>query len=408
MSGPGPLEPVEAQQARVLAAVRVLGSESLPLGAAAGRTTAAEVRAAVPIPVFDNSAMDGYAVHAADLTAASAERPSLLPVVADLAAGTDLTPELPQGAAARIMTGAPLPPGADAIVPVEDTDGGVDRVSIRRAPVRGAHIRRAAEDLAVGDSVLAAGVRLTPARLAAAAAAGHGSLEVRRRPRVAVVATGSELVAPGAPLRPGSIHDSNSTLLAGLVVGADAELVLAERVPDDDAALIAALARARAVGVDAIVLSGGASVGAYDVARSVLEPRGIAFRRIAMQPGKPQGFGVLEGVPVFALPGNPVSVAVSFEVFVRPALRTMQGRAPFPPPVHALAAVGWRTPPERRQYAPVALEYDGPTLLARPASAGGSGSHLAGSLALADGFAVVPAERSEVRPGDELAVMLVG
>ena len=399
---------VEEHRARVLAAVTPLPAETVPLADAAGRTLAAAVRARHDLPGNDNSSMDGFAVRFADVEGADAENPVSLRVVADLPAGTSDDPAFGQGEAVRIMTGAPVPTAGDAIVPFEDTAGGLadslGTVQVLRAPAAaGAFIRRRGSDVRTGDVVLAAGERLGPYALAAASAAGVDRLEVRRRPRVAVVSTGSELVPPGTTPGRGQTPDSNATLLASLVTEADAEVVLVAHATDDAGAIDDVLARADA---DIVVFTGGVSAGAYEPVRQALSDR-IAFVKVAMQPGKPQAFGVLEdGRLVFGLPGNPVSVAVSFEVFVRPALLASQGRTALDRHVARLtASETWRTPPGRRQYLPAAIDLVAGTV--RPATAGGSGSHLAASLARAEAFAIVPAEVSAVAVGDPLDVMLI-
>ncbi|MCW2165249.1 molybdopterin molybdotransferase [Microbacterium hydrothermale] len=404
-----PLLTVEEHRARVLAAVTTLPVETVPLADAVGRTLAAPVLAAHDLPGFDNSSMDGFAVRFADVEGADAENPVTLRVVADLPAGSSDDPSFGAGEAVRIMTGAPVPAAADAIVPFEDTAGGLadslGTVEVRRAPAAsGAFIRRRGGDTRAGDVVLSAGERLGPFALAAAAAAGVADLEVHRRPRVGVVSTGSELVAPGVAPGRGQTPDSNSTLLAALVAGADAEVTVISSLRDDADAIHALLAHA--ADVDVIVFSGGVSAGAYEPVRQALSER-IAFEKVAMQPGKPQAFGALDdGRLVFGLPGNPVSVAVSFEVFVRPALLALQGRAVVDRRIARLtASETWTTPPGRRQYLPAAIDLVAGTV--RPATAGGSGSHLAASLARAEAFAIVPAEVSTVSAGDALDVMLI-
>lgn len=400
---------VEEHRASVLDAVTPLPVETVRLADAAGRTLAAPVRAAHDAPGFDNSSMDGFAVRFADVEGADADNPVALRVVADLPAGSSDDPSFGAGEAVRIMTGAPVPTDADAIVPFEDTAGGLadslGTVEVRRAPAAsGAFIRRRGGDTRTGDVVLSAGERLGPFALAAAAAAGVAQLEVRRRPRVAVVSTGSELVPPGVAPGRGQIPDSNSTLLAGLVAGADADVTVVSSLQDEASAIHALLAHA--ADVDVIVFSGGVSAGAYEPVRQALSER-ISFVKVAMQPGKPQAFGALDdGRLVFGLPGNPVSVAVSFEVFVRPALLALQGRAVIDRPIARLtASEDWTTPPGRRQYLPAAIDLVAGTV--RPATAGGSGSHLAASLARAEAFAIVPAEVSTVSAGDALDVMLI-
>ncbi len=404
-----PLLTVEEHRVRVLDAVSVLPVETVRLADAAGRTLAAPVRAAHDLPGFDNSSMDGFAVRFADVEGADAENPVTLRVVADLPAGSSDDPSFGAGEAVRIMTGAPVPADADAIVPFEDTAGGLadslGTVEVRRAPAAsGAFIRRRGGDTRAGDIVLSAGERLGPFALAAAAAAGVAELEVHRRPRVAVVSTGSELVVPGVVPGRGQTPDSNSTLLTGLVADADADVTVISSLRDDANAIHALLEHAG--DVDVIVFSGGVSAGAYEPVRQALEGR-IAFEKVAMQPGKPQAFGVLDdGRLAFGLPGNPVSVAVSFEVFVRPALLALQGRTVIGRRIARLtASETWTTPPGRRQYLPAVIDLVAGTV--RPATAGGSGSHLAASLARAEAFAIVPAEVSTVSVGDPLDVMLI-
>ncbi|GGM37998.1 molybdopterin molybdotransferase MoeA [Microbacterium saperdae] len=405
---------VEEQLARVLDAVRVLPSETRGVRDAAGRTLASPAAAAHDIPLFDNSAMDGFAVRAADVAAASAENPVTLRVVADLPAGVALDPPLGAGEAARIMTGSPTPADADVIVPFEDTEGGLadslDEVRVLHAPAKpGVFVRRRGADLHAGDEVVRTGERLGAFQVAAAVAAGVAEVSVTRAPRVAVVSTGSELLAPGEPVTRGRIPDSNGPLLEQLVADADADVVLVARVPDDPDAVRDVTAEAVARGADVIVFTGGVSAGAYEPVRGAFDGQGeVEFASVAMQPGKPQAFGVLSsGALVFGLPGNPVSVAVSFEVFVRPALLALQGRAEIQRPRASFTAdAAWTTPPGRRQYLPAIVDLVARTV--RPATAGGSGSHLAGGLARARAFAIIPAEVEAVAVGDAIDVMLVG
>ena len=422
---------VAEQLAVILADLKPLVPVRVSLDAARGLVLAEDVLSATDTPPFDNSAMDGYAVIRADLLGASAQNPISLPVVADLAAGTAENPHLMPGQVARIMTGAPIPDGADAVVPIEDTDQATDRVTIVRAPTAAAHVRRAGEDAHAGDRVLGAGSVLWPTRVAAAASAGTSSVLVHPAPRVAVISTGSELVTPGSPTRRGQIPDSNSFLLAAAVTEAGGVAIRVGAVPDDDDTLRALLTDLAGT-VDVIVLSGGVSVGAYDVVKAVLQPLGtVHFGPVKMQPGKPQGFGrwpATENVPgplIFALPGNPVSAYVSFEVFVRPALRCLLGH----PELHrrtitATVADGWNSPPGRAQYMPVIVTHrtdsgtetgtdtgtdgtrDGTHIEVRPASRGGSGSHLVAGLAQATGLAIVSEDTTHVRGGDLITVML--
>jgi molybdopterin molybdotransferase len=409
---PDDLVPIEEHLRAVLAATGLVDVVAMPVSAARGRTLREPVRAAVDIPVFDNSAMDGFAVRYADVADAAPGAPVTLRVVADLPAGSPLDPPLGPGEAARIMTGSPVPSAATAIVPFEDSAGGLtdslDRVEVLRAPrVTGAHVRRRGEDLRAGDELLDAGAVLGPLQLAAIAAAGVAEVVVSRMPRVAVVSTGSELVPPGTPLVRGQIPESNGELLAGLAAEAGAEVVLRLSVSDDGDGPREAIAAAELLGADAVVFSGGVSAGAYEVVKGTLGDV-MAFTKLRMQPGKPQGFGrTPAGTLLFGLPGNPVSAAVSFEVFARPALLRLQGRGDLARPVLRLpAATGWRTPPGRTQYLPVTIDRSDPAAWrAAPATAGGS--HLAGGLGRAEAYAIVPAETSVVAAGDPVDVMLI-
>ncbi|WP_431778650.1 molybdopterin molybdotransferase MoeA [Microbacterium aurantiacum] len=402
---------LDAHRATVLDAAPLLASEVLPLAAALGRTLRNSVHAAVDLPVFDNSAMDGFAVRGEDVAGASNDRPARLRVVADIPAGSGEDPPLGPGEAARIMTGAPMPSGADTIVPFESTAGGLadslDEVLVVAAPAPGVHVRRRGEDCVAGAEVLAVGTALGPLHLASAAAAGVTAVTVSRRPRVAVVSTGTELVAPGTPLRRGEIPESNGILLEMLAREAGAEIVVREVVDDTVGGPLGAIARAEEAGADLVIFSGGVSAGAYEVVKSTLGAW-MTFSKVRMQPGKPQGFGVSPaGTLLFGLPGNPVSAAVSFEAFVRPALLAMQGRSDLARLVVTLpAARGWRTPPGRAQFLPVRIDRADPAQWrAVPATSGGS--HLAGGLARAEAYAIVPAEVAAVEAGDLVDVMLI-
>ena len=416
MSSPERLLSVEEHLERVLTAVRPLEAESVPLGGSRGRTLAADVTARVDIPAFDNSAMDGFAVRFSDVAAAASADPVRLRVVADLPAGSALDPPLGAGDAVRIMTGSPVPTAADVIVPFEDTLGGLadslGDIVVTVAPrTVGSHIRRRASDAATGDVLVTQGTLVAPLQAAAAAAGCATTVVVTRTPRIAVVSTGSELVAPGMPLRRGQVPESNSELLAGLVEEAGAAVVLRRTIADDEDDLHAVLAQTDDLGADAVIFTGGVSAGAYEVVKNALGPGGrMDFVKVAMQPGKPQGFGLSPGgALLFGLPGNPVSVAVSFEVFVRPALLGMQGRTDLRRPMLRLPAhSGWRTPADRRQYLPAAIDRsDAAGWTVGPATAGGSGSHLAGGLGRAEAYAVVPADVDAVEVRTLVDVMLL-
>lgn len=393
----------------VLAGVNSLPTVEVDVATAGGMVVAEDILARHPVPPFTNSGMDGFAVRVVDVTAGV-----VLPVTNDVPAGANTPLRLIPGTTQRIMTGAPLPPGADAVVPVEDTDqpaGPVprpDQVQINTRVREGRHIRWAGEDLAEGDLVLTAGSRLNASAIAAVIAAGHGTVQAYRTPRVAVISTGSELVAAGTNLQYGQIPDSNGPLLAELILESGAEVVSSKRVSDKREAFSAALEDA--LRADLVVTSGGISAGAREVVRQVTEPLGVEFRSVAMQPGKPQGYGWIprQGrfVPLFALPGNPVSVYVSFHLFVRPLLERFQGRTQSGPVVYARTEEGWQSPAGRRQFTPVRVKF-GAEVTCKPVHSLGSGSHLAASLASANGLAVVPEYATEVDAGQVLPVHLV-
>ncbi len=400
---------VEQHLERILHTVSRLASSRRGLLDAQGCVLADDVTSLVELPGFDNSAMDGYAVYAADTQGAAPGAPVSLDVVGDIAAGDTRHLTLPPGRAYRIMTGAPVPDGCDGIVPVEDTDGGTDVVSIAAPAVAGKHIRRAGEDVLAGQVVLRAGELLGPRQLALLASVGHGDAVVTPQPRVVVVSTGDELVAPGVVPGHGQVVDSNSLMLTAAIRDAGAVPYLVRGVKDDVDVFLETM-ESQLVRADAIVTSGGVSMGAFDVVKEALTRLGtVDFVRVAMQPGKPQGFGTLGPgrVPIFALPGNPVSALVSFEVFVAPALRVMAGRpARGEQPIRAVSTEDWSSAAGRTQFARVRLARTPTRYTFR--LCGGQGSHILGGLSESNAFAVVPADVTHVAAGDVLNCLPVG
>jgi molybdopterin molybdotransferase len=375
----------------------------LPLAECAGLALAEPITAAVPLPPFDNSAMDGYAVRSADITHASRDKPVELPVPEDIPAGRTDSPSLQPGTAHRIMTGAPIPPGADAVVPVELTDGGRHHVQIYAPRAPGESVRPSGGDVRAGEEVLPAGTVLGPAQLGVAAAVGLAELPVRRPVRVLVLSTGSELVAPGTPLQHGQIYESNGTMLAAAVREAGGQAELMHFVPDDVAALEAALAP-RLAEIELLVTSGGVSVGAYEVVKSAMAGQGVDFGKVAMQPGAPQGVGHYRGVAVAAMPGNPVSASVSFEVFVRPALRAAMGLPVQRPRAAARLTEALESPADKRQFR--RGTFDPVTGTVTPV--GGSGSHLLGSLARSNCLIDIPESVTTLAVGEQVVVWRTG
>ncbi|MFB4272988.1 gephyrin-like molybdotransferase Glp [Nonomuraea sp. GTA35] len=393
------MKSVDAHLAEILATVRPLAPLELELEQTLGTTLAEDVSSPVPLPPFDNSAMDGYAVRVEDLS----EIPATLPVIDDVAAGSLELRAVGPGHAVRIMTGAPLPAGADAVVPVEWTDGGTVSVRIDRRAEAGNAIRRAGEDVQTGEVVLKAGTVIGPAQLGIIAGVGRRRVWARPRPRVVVISTGAELVEPGGTLQPGQIWDSNSYTLTAAVREVGAEGFRAGSVGDDPGMLLDRL-DTHLVRADAIITSGGVSMGAYEPVKEALSPLGtVRFEKVAMQPGMPQGFGVLgdDQVPIFALPGNPVSSFVSFMLFVRPALAKMRGLpSGMPETVTARTTGPLRSPFGRRSYLRGVLAADGTV-----SPAHGQGSHQLAALASANALIVVPEDVTEVEAGASVEVV---
>ncbi|KOG33544.1 molybdotransferase-like divisome protein Glp [Streptomyces resistomycificus] len=418
----------------ILATVRPLEPIELQLLDAQGCVLVEDVTVPVSLPPFDNSSMDGYAVRVADVAGASEEFPASLEVVGDVAAGQADLLHVGPGQAARIMTGAPLPPGAETVVPVEWTDGGLDEgpvtgmlaralapegaqghVQVYRQAAARAHVRAQGSDVKAGDRALESGTVLGPPQIALLAAIGRGTVRVRPRPRVVVMSTGSELVPPGEDLGSGQIYDSNSFALTAAARDAGA---IAYRVGAvaDDAETLRSTIEDQLVRADLMVTTGGVSVGAYDVVKEALSQvgddedeagGGVEFRKLAMQPGKPQGFGSIgpDHTPLLALPGNPVSSYVSFELFVRPAIRALMGLEEVHRPrtrATLTADKALTSPKGRRQFLRGAYADGAVTPV------GGAGSHLVAALAHADALIVVPEDVESVEPGTEVEVVLLG
>ncbi|OMB94097.1 molybdopterin molybdenumtransferase [Mycobacterium colombiense] len=394
---------VAEHQRVVTELIRARPPVAVPLAEAQGLALAEDVVAQLALPVFDNSAMDGYAVRAEDTSGATPEQPVMLPVAEDIPAGRTDELTLRPGTAHRIMTGAPLPAGATAVVPVEDTDGGVDVVAIRAPRDAGRHIRRAGEDVSPGTTVLRRGQVVTPAVLGLAAALGIAELPVIPRQRVLVISTGSELVTPGTALLPGQIYESNSIMLAGAVRDAGADLV-AVATAEDEVAQFSSIIDRYADDADLIITSGGVSAGAYEVVKDAFGregDQGVEFVKVAMQPGMPQGVGRVRGKTIVTLPGNPVSALVSFEVFIRPALRRAMG-LPDPDRPHrtAVLAEALTSPRGKRQFRRAVLNDDASTVT----SYGPPASHHLRWLASANGLLDIPEDVVEVLEGTQLQV----
>ncbi len=399
------MEPVDSYLARVLSSIRPVAARELNLDEADGAVLTSDVTARWPLPPFDNSAMDGYAVRAADVAGASEDNPVTLPVRGEVPAGDTRTLQLVPGSCLRIMTGAMLPAGTDAIVPVEWTDGGTDHVTIRRPAPAGNAVKRTGGDAVPGDVLLAAGSRLGPAALGLLAAAGHSSALARPRPRITVISTGNELAEPGAPVLPGQIWESNSVMLAAAARQLGCPARRLPMVRDDIDAVLAAI-ESGLPGTDLLVTSGGVSMGGeHDAVKAALQRLGtVRFTKVAMQPGMPQGFGTVGAgaVPIFTLPGNPVSAYVSFQLFVRPAVGALQNLEPERlPRARAVLGAPVRSPAGRRSYLRGIL--DSATGTVRPVS--GQASHQIASLAKANALIIVPELVSQMAAGETADVL---
>jgi molybdopterin molybdotransferase len=396
---------VEAYQSVILSTVVPLAPTSLELAAAEGCVLAEDVTAAVALPSFDNSSMDGYAVMAEDVAGATQDAPATLRVTGEIAAGDTGVYALAPGAAIKIMTGAQLPAGAEAVVPVELTDGGISSVRVYEAAGPGSNIRRAGSDAAEGETLLTAGTRMRPMQIAVAASAGRKTVSVRPRPRVVVLSTGDELTEPGTPLVPGRIWDSNSYMIAAAAREAGAVAYRHSVVPDDPAGVLPALEE-QLIRADLLITTGGVSMGGeHDVVKEALRELGtVTFRKVAMQPGMPQGFGVIgeDKIPIFTLPGNPVSAYVSFQIFVRPALAALQGTGDLAlTRVQATLSSPARSPHGRRSYLRGVLDGSKVTPLS------GQGSHQIASLGRANALIIVPEWETQLPEGDTVDVLVL-
>ncbi|MBA2533042.1 MAG: molybdopterin molybdotransferase MoeA [Nocardioidaceae bacterium] len=399
---------VDEHLSRIIEMISPLQSYDQSLLEAHGLPACEDVLSPIALPRFDNSAMDGYAVRRTDVEGASDESPIHLPVVGESAAGSAKPYALAPGTCLKIMTGAPMPAGADAVAPIEWTDGGRATVRIFTTPHPGQYVRRAGEDVWEGDLIVAEGVVLGPRHIGLLASVGRAQIRARPRPRVVVLSTGSELRDPGTGLGFDSIYDGNSFMLAAAARAAGAIAyrvgIVSDNPQDFSDALSDQLVRA-----DVVVTSGGVSKGEYDVVKDVLSRLGtVEFCEVAMQPGKPQGFGRVgeDGTPIFTLPGNPVSAYISFEVFVAPALRRMMGRLPYRRPlVQATLTADVRSIPGRRQFVRAWFEVTARGATVSPV--GGHGSHLVGDLARANALVVVAEDVTSLSAGEVAGVMVL-
>lgn len=393
------MRPLEQARADVVGAVPLLPAEATPLDRALGLVLVEPAIVPHDLPPFTNSAMDGFAVRAADVAATPAE----LEVLEDVPAGSVAQAVVDEGNAIKIMTGAPMPGGADAVVRVEDTESSDGTVRILVGVEVGANVRPAGGDVRAGEVALPAGRRLTPAMIGVLASIGVTEPVVRRRPRVAVMSTGDEVLPPDQELRPGAIRDSNRPILRGLLAELGAELVDLGIIGDDADALRNAVARGAAE-ADAIITSGGVSMGEYDLVKQVLGELGsVDFWQVAMQPGKPFAFGHVDGVPLFGLPGNPVSVTVAFEQFARPALLTMMGaEAVLRPRITAVADEDLNSDPAKTVFLRAATSRDGDGWRVR--LSGGQLSNMLSAVAAGDAFVVMPRGVADVPAGSSVTV----
>jgi molybdopterin molybdotransferase len=398
---------MEQAQDTVMEFVSPLPAKRMPLLRALGCVLAGPVVAGIPLPLFDNSAMDGFAVIADDTLAATTEAPRRLEVTEDVPAGAPPERAMRPGTAARIMTGAPIPIGADAVVIVENTRPGPSgTVEILRPAKAGDNIRPAGEDIAAGAVALSPGQILGPGELGLLSALGKSEVNAIRRPRVAIVTTGAELVEPGEELRPGAIYNSNRVALEASVLRAGGEMAQCMHASDDEAMLEEALRSCREA--DLLLTTGGVSVGEYDFVKRVLARLGdIKFWRVLMKPGKPVAFGTALGRPLFGLPGNPISTLVTFELLVAPALRRMSGRREcLPLTVQATLLSDVRRRPGRREYRQAITRYCDNGYVVQPSEK--RGSAMLTSTVGANSLLVIPEESEGMRAGDRVSTIVLG
>jgi molybdopterin molybdotransferase len=402
MAASGLLEIEEARRL-VLGAVTPLAPEPVELGASLGRVLGEDVSAREPVPAFDSSAMDGFAVRAEDVAAASERSPAVLSVIDESRAGAPADLRLGSGEAIAISTGAVIPDGADAIVPVEHTHGENGRVEVLVGAPAGDHVRRAGDDLRAGQRVLARGVLIEAAELGVLASLGRTQVECARRPRLSLLVSGDELLAPGEPQRAGAIHDSNSLTLSALARGDGADVVSVRRMRDESTETAAALAGA-AADADVMVISGGVSVGVHDHVRPGLEALGAnaVFWGLALKPGRPTWFGTLGSTLVFGLPGNPVSAMVTFVLLVRPALRALLGLPRQPRRPTALMASDYEKPAGRAHAVRCRITVHADGWHCEPT--GAQGSHVLSSMLGAEALAIVPTDTVAVRAGERVEI----
>jgi molybdopterin molybdotransferase len=404
---------VDVALERILSKIRPLAKESVALEQALGRTLANDIFAAVSLPPFDNSSMDGYAIYAEDVSAASRQNRVQLDVVMDIPAGVTPTQSLQNGQAARIMTGAPLPEGANAVIPVEDTDGAWDKESVTepaktvgvfRAVNSGAYVRPVGEEITAGDLMLTAGTLIQPPQIGVLAAMGHAEVTVSRRPRVVILSSGDELIDINELLAPGKIRNTNSYSLAALVQDIGGEAIRLPTTRDSLEAIRELFEAAIDLEPDMIISSAGMSVGAADYVYTTLMQLGeVEFWRINIRPGKPLAFGMLQGIPFFGLPGNPVSTMVTFDVLARPALYKQLERRDDTPFILATVAEDM-TSDGRRSYVRVKLEYQNNRIVAYSTGTQSSGALM--SMALADGLLIVPEGMKDIKAGSQLSVRI--